>query len=68
MAAWWGWVAEMADRVAGCAHPLKTSAPGFEVQAYIACVVEVTFEGSVLLRPQNDRRNGLRNAQETVLL
>ena len=65
----WGWVVEIRARVSGSAHPLEKSAPDVEAQAYIACILgERTFEGSVPLRSQYDRRNVHRNASETVLL
>ena len=68
IAAWWGWVLRIVWAIIGSAHPPEKSAPGFKVQAYMACVIEVNFESSVLLCSQSDRRNVCRNAWETVLL
>ena len=56
------------SEIIGSVHSLEKSAPGFAAQAYIACVIEVNFESSVLLSSQTDRRNGCRNDWETVLL
>ena len=64
----WGWVAEMGGRLLGTHTPAKNPLPVSGVQAYMACSVDMNFEGSVLHRPRNDRRNGCRNALETVLL
>jgi hypothetical protein len=65
---WWGGSPKYGLAFLGAHTPSKNPLSVSGVQAYMACIVEMNFEGSVLHCPRNDRRNGCRNVQETVVL